>query len=310
MKKISFTQSLIALIFLVISLLNYTSLNAQWSCYSDFFDMGTFDGTLTFEAVSLTGNPCDAQIKITNDNLDMTANAFTINNGTCTNCPTIQSGGITTFWDIDGNSGMGCGDISITINPDIGGTCGGVTTPVLTALPVELIQFKGNSTPSSNHLMWQTASEENNEGFEIQRSSDGKEWEVIDFVFGHGTTVEAQSYEYIDETPLYGNNYYRLKQIDTDGQFEYSQVIAVVFQPNASKLKLYPNPVITGLLNINYGSEETALVQILDGMGRVIQENTITGTSDILVDKLTSGIYYVQVTSNGGQWVEKLVIKW
>ena len=66
-------------------------------------------------------------------------------------------------------------------------------------------------------LTWQTASELNNAGFEVERSADAKQWEVLGFVNGHGTTMEANDYKYLDAQPMRGMNYYRLSQTDFDG---------------------------------------------------------------------------------------------
>jgi hypothetical protein len=76
---------------------------------------------------------------------------------------------------------------------------------------VELTSSSGETTSKGKHLHWQTASEENNKGFDIERSIDGKNWETIDFVQGNGTTLMTQDYTYIDKNPVNENSYYRLK---------------------------------------------------------------------------------------------------
>lgn len=111
-------------------------------------------------------------------------------------------------------------------------------------LPVELIFFSVHSIENkTNKLRWQTASELNNMGFEIERSDDGTDWETINSVQGNGTTNIIQSYSFIDNRPLVGYNYYRLKQIDYDGKFEYSDIQSVLLGDiKQANMQVYPNP--------------------------------------------------------------------
>lgn len=94
-------------------------------------------------------------------------------------------------------------------------------------LPVELTSFSARAEGSSARLDWRTASERDNEGFQVQRSADGIEWEDLEFVPGSGTTTGERAYSLTDEEPLAGNNYYRLRQMDFDGNVSWSQVRVV-----------------------------------------------------------------------------------
>ncbi|MFN3345563.1 MAG: T9SS type A sorting domain-containing protein [Chloroherpetonaceae bacterium] len=110
-------------------------------------------------------------------------------------------------------------------------------------LPVELVSFTGRYTNGRVELQWQTASETNNEGFFVERRSGNSTWQPLGFVRGKGTTTEAQSYRFTDETAV-GAVSYRLKQVDFDGQFAYSPVIEVL-AGDLTSYKLaqnYPNP--------------------------------------------------------------------
>jgi hypothetical protein len=112
------------------------------------------------------------------------------------------------------------------------------------SLPVELVAFTARNTAEGVQLTWRTASEQNNAGFEVQRRSEkASEWQVLGFVRGAGTTAEAQSYTFLDKSAS-GKVQYRLKQIDFDGQFEYSNVIEVdAGLPKVFALEQnYPNP--------------------------------------------------------------------
>jgi len=147
---------------------------------------------------------------------------------------TATTCGVQSFFNITGsdaeNNGTApSGDIP---TDDI---CGGTrvaahdigSRDVAAPLPVELISFRGKSTLEGTLLTWQTATEKNNEGFEIEHSIDGRTWDNIGFTYGNGTSNELNSYEFIHELPVSGINYYRLKQIDFDGQFEYSHIVNV-----------------------------------------------------------------------------------
>ncbi|MFO7524922.1 MAG: hypothetical protein R6W68_05675, partial [Ignavibacteriaceae bacterium] len=112
-------------------------------------------------------------------------------------------------------------------------------------IPVELSSFTASSSNNTVQLSWSTASELNNYGFEIERSKDQADWRTIGFKEGNGTTTEHQNYTFTDD--LFGVNshklYYRLKQIDYDGRFEYSNVLEVnVASLNFALHHNYPNP--------------------------------------------------------------------
>jgi len=109
-------------------------------------------------------------------------------------------------------------------------------------LPVELLSFTGRKVEDGNLLEWVTASEENNEGFEVQESTDGENWDVIGWVEGKGTTSELNTYEFLDRVPFIGDNYYRLKQIDYDGQFEFSNIINLKYESKDIVIEVLPNP--------------------------------------------------------------------
>ncbi|KXJ04558.1 hypothetical protein AC249_AIPGENE23431, partial [Exaiptasia diaphana] len=127
------------------------------------------------------------------------------------------------------------------INSFSGGS-GAVSLVSINTLPVELITFEGYHKNRMNFLRWTTASEINNDKFEIERSSHPSQgFEKIGEVDGAGTTNQMAEYDWIDQNPVNGLNYYRLKQIDFDGHFEYSSVIALTAEMQDG-YALYPNP--------------------------------------------------------------------
>ena len=109
-------------------------------------------------------------------------------------------------------------------------------------LPVEFVDFQAQKQSSGVLLSWQTASENGNDGFDVQRSQDAKNWNIIGHVEGNGTTSGFMSYQFFDGQPYHGFNYYRLKQMDLNGKFEYSPVRSVEWEPNDMGISIFPNP--------------------------------------------------------------------
>ena len=143
-------------------------------------------------------------------------------------------------------------------------------------------------------LLWSTAFEVNNKGWEIQRSTDGKEWETIGWAEGNGNTVLEKSYTFTDPRPMNGLNYYRLKQIDFDGNTSNSDVKYLEFRSDA--LSVYPNPVSDRLFII--GADDDEQCTITDMSGRIILQSKITEES-IDVSNLNEGSFLVRIASNG-----------
>lgn len=148
-------------------------------------------------------------------------------------------------------------------------------------------------------LNWQTASEENNAGFDIERSADGETFEKIGYVAGNGTTVETSNYNFFDEHPINGINYYRLKQMDMDGQYEYSEIRSVSFGIGNDRLvQIYPNPV-QDELTIQDGIGN---ITIFNAFGQPIHQ--ITNEKSLMTINTTDlpkGIYILQLQKINGQ---------
>ncbi|MGQ9644867.1 MAG: T9SS type A sorting domain-containing protein, partial [Ignavibacterium sp.] len=185
-------------------------------------------------------------------------------------------------------------------------------------VPVELIFFKGEYLNNKVYLSWQTASELNNSGFEIQKSIDNIHWNSIGFVKGKGTTSEINNYCFQDGQIIFPHNYYRLKQIDLGGSFKYSNTMEIRL-PESNKFSLYqnfPNP-FNSFTEINFEIPFQTEVKIIlyDITGKEIK--TITnqkyeaGFHSIrtTADELSSGIYfYRMITGSGYTAVNKLII--
>ncbi|WP_462251960.1 T9SS type A sorting domain-containing protein [Ekhidna sp.] len=177
-----------------------------------------------------------------------------------------------------------------------------------TLLPVEMISFSGQSTNSSITLNWSTSSELNNDKFEIQHSVDGKEFKVIGAVDGAGTVNEQRDYRFLHSTPYLADNYYRLRQIDFDGQFEFSNIILVSHDGFTNPFSLYANPISDGVLKFSYKSDEQPNISLTDLNGKIVWTDLFLNGSDtyeIDVSTLNTGVYILRVNQES----EKVIIR-
>ncbi len=159
-----------------------------------------------------------------------------------------------------------------------------VTVENLGSLPVELISFTGKRAGNISQLNWETATEEQNEGFEIEHSLDGRSWANIGFVQGKGTTSEFNQYSFVDRSPSLGTNYYRLKQRDFDGRFEYSDVQSVLFESKGGDpVSIFPNPSKGHFtLKVDHPEAHNASIKLMDLSGRLIFSEILSESNGIL----------------------------
>ncbi len=212
------------------------------------------------------------------------------------------------------------------VNPwfDLGGNPANTFRPMLEAvfatnLPVELSSFTGVKVNGVNKLSWNTATELNNSGFELQRSADGKNFTKLAFVNSkseNGNSASPLSYTFVDENPLRGANYYRLNQVDKDGKSTLSEIVTIKGD-KVSKLEvsaIFPNPVKDRLtVKIEGSASEKVSVQVVDLAGKVLSVQNVQvgiGENQISVNtsKLTNGNYILKVTTENGETsVQKFV---
>ncbi|OGU82228.1 MAG: hypothetical protein A2W11_10630, partial [Ignavibacteria bacterium RBG_16_35_7] len=178
-------------------------------------------------------------------------------------------------------------------------------------VPVELTSFTASANGKEVTLNWSTATELNNLGFEIQRSTEGKEFFTVGFVSGYGTTTELQNYSYADKNLNNGKYYYRLKQVDYDGSYEYSDVVEVEWRAFNSYLleQNYPNP-FNPTTTIGFGIQNKSNVKItvLNSIGEevavVLNEEREAGYHQVEfnAENLPSGVYFYQI--NSGEFIQ------
>jgi len=184
-------------------------------------------------------------------------------------------------------------------------------------IPVELSSFTASTSKYSVTLNWTTATELNNLGFEIQRLSIEDVWEKIVFVDGYGTTTEIHKYSYVDANLTPAKYLYRLKQIDFDGQYEYSDEIEVeVNGPLTFALgQNYPNPFNpTTIINFQIPELSFVTIKIYDVLGNeittLINEEKTAGNYEVSfgVTNIPSGIYFYQLQAGSFVETKKMVL--
>jgi hypothetical protein len=186
-----------------------------------------------------------------------------------------------------------------------------------TYIPVELISFNATSNGAEVILSWSTASELNNQLFEVQRSFEGSDFATIGFVNGKGTTSEKQDYLYKDKILADGKYYYRLKQIDYLGQSDYSDIIEMDIRIFSSYLleQNYPNP-FNPTTTIGYGLKEKSNVKIrvLNSIGEEVallvngEKESGYHTVEFNAANLPSGVYFYQLQAGSYIEAKKMIL--
>lgn len=181
---------------------------------------------------------------------------------------------------------------------------------VLGPLPLTWLDFKAQAEAGAVNLQWATTDETNNAYFVVERSADGKLFEELQRVSDQENTSAVSTYVFIDVNPLTErNNYYRIKQVDQDGTFSYSDVATV----NASThgvFRVYPNPAENSEVHIQYSGAETAQVHIQNVLGEVVLSKQLSSEKFTLAaGQLKSGVYLVSLTCQGQVYYQKLTIR-
>ena len=182
-------------------------------------------------------------------------------------------------------------------------------------VPVELKSFTGSSTNGNVTLNWSTATETNNLIFEIERRKENSDFVLIGFVEGKGTTTETQEYSYIDRNVTTGKYLYRIKQIDFDGTFEYSNEIEVDAAPVSFSLEQnYPNP-FNPSTKISYSIPQKSFVtiKIFNSLGeeisQLVNEEKEAGRYEVNFEanNHSSGVYFYKIEAGDFVDIKKMI---
>lgn len=171
-----------------------------------------------------------------------------------------------------------------------------------TPLPITLSYFKAELLDTQIRLSWETLTEENFDYFEIQRSGNGLDFEVIGTVEGHGFSSDPHQYTFADHSPVIGWNFFRLRAIDFDGTYEVFEVIKVENKPDFSTVRLYPNPGNGEFINISIpekllSGQQSVNLTVVDVNGALLLQQEVTSSqiSAPFQNTLAPGLYIVSL---------------
>jgi hypothetical protein len=189
-----------------------------------------------------------------------------------------------------------------------------VPVTIMATLPVQFLPLKANKLGNTALLQWGTASEQNSSHFDVLRSADGINFtEVIGTVQAQGTGNNTTHYSFTDHTPGAGVSYYRIRQVDKDGQSSLSNIASVNMSQSLITTRIYPSPA-KSTITLDYVTDkrETIQVQISDSKGAMVitaQVNALPGVNikTFNVSGLAKGIYAVQVTGGTGSSVSRFI---
>ena len=172
-----------------------------------------------------------------------------------------------------------------------------------TPLPITLTSFFADLTFNNQvNLNWTTESELNNKGFEIYRSENAIDFNPIGFIDGAKNSSDIAYYNYVDENPFSGYSFYRLKQIDFDGKFEYSKIVTVHVS-GSDPIGLYPNPINNQLIISRI--KENLDYQIINANGQTLQRGIAIPNKSILITDLPNGFYYILINHQSLKFIKE-----
>ncbi|MFD2920691.1 T9SS type A sorting domain-containing protein [Terrimonas rubra] len=217
------------------------------------------------------------------------------------------------FTSVTNMNVAGLYEFAWTITTPYGGcvSTDNVVINITTTLGVKWLNFTAEKNTAGVMLNWATSSEENNKGFEIERSSNGLDWETTGYMASlslTGNSNQVLNYQFTDHQPVNGINFYRLKQTDLDGRYAYSIVSKVTFD-HTGRYQVYPNPVTSTLLVKGLSGKNVVRVLNLNGqVVKVVQTNGET-VATIDVSQLPVGMYLVETEGRTGNKEVYKVVK-
>jgi len=235
-------------------------------------------------------------------------------------------------WELVGSAGFSAGQaeyLSLAIAPDglpvvaysdISNSYKSTVMKYSAPLPVELNLFTANISENKVILNWQTATEVNNYGFEVERASTplSSQWEKIGFIEGHGNINSPKDYSFTDEYVSSGKILYRLKQIDEDGGYKYSQEVEVKVMDIPTEYVLeqnYPNPFNPSTkIDFSIPTDNSVQIKVYNVLGMevatLLNEHRQAGTHNIEFNasNLSSGIYFYKIISGKYSEIKKMIL--
>ncbi len=190
-----------------------------------------------------------------------------------------------------------------------------VDIQLLVPLPLQLMSFLAENKGKNNQLTWRTASEVNTSHFVVQRSKDGNQFVDLGQVAAINDRTKINTYSFTDQTPLNGNNYYRLKMMDRDGQYKYSNIEVLNSTALINNVKVYPNPTQSAInTDFNIAEDSEGDLEIYDAFGKQIMKQHLDfkkGKNHVGSDLSShpAGVYMVKILIDGNAVEIQKVIK-
>ena len=251
------------------------------------------------------GTTRDSIAIVTNNDEDTTADAYQFWDEGAFGTEWIS---VSDFYLAQDNSSL---DVNLYIFPYVSNALGACAV-----LPVSMFNFGGSIKDYQANLNWSTATESNNKGFYIERSKDGRNFSSIGFVNGAGNSSQIKNYTYTDgglKDINVNTTFYRLKQVDLDGKFTYSKVLALNLK-NTLQSKIFPNPVKdAATIELNLTASAKVNVQVISRDGKVLinaDKGTLNqGTQQVFISTqgLAKGSYIVKVTAGDKTFTQSLI---
>ena len=266
------------------------------SATSTSASVGTFSfGTSTLVQTTSSTSPARQYLMHTSSGVGFAGGTATWNFNWQT--PTSYTGGATFYValnEADGNSSSSGDNIYLK-------------TFTATVLPVRWLDFSATHTVDGVRLKWSTAQEINNQKFEVERSDDGVNFETIHTTKGKGNSETTSYYSYTDSNPLNGKAFYRIKQIDFDGNSDYS--VVVNYEPNGLD---EPIVLVNASTQSVWFSQPDAIKEVIVwGLnGQVVNKFETNGNATLTLTGLQNGLYLIEINgTQGSQWMKKLLVQ-
>lgn len=178
------------------------------------------------------------------------------------------------------------------------------------ALAVTWGNFSAVKAGDAAHLSWSTLQELNTGNYIIERSSNGTDFYTIGTLKAAGNSTATSSYTYTDETPLQGNDYYRIKQVDKNGSFTYSPVRLLVFNGLTGKITVTPNPATDRIAVTVTGNTKSLTISLINNAGQRVGVYNMQGQyGQFALPGIAAGVYYVRINGQGVAYQQKLLVK-
>ncbi len=275
------------------------------SVWADTTGNGNVDTPLQNVELNLVDENGNPVLDVSNN--PITATTDSNGNYTFTNVPAgnyqvvqTQPADYSSMGDTDGGDLNIVGDVQlIVVNPGAASADNNFTE-FLTSLPVELVSFTAEVINDDVELNWVTATEENNDKFVVEYSVDGITFNTLTEISGNGTTNETSYYSYLHENAVnlgYEVLYYRLKQVDFDGTFEYSDIVAVEVTGSVKEAKLFPNPGVRSGKGVTVLAKDIQLIEVFSLEGRLMFHKEYAGENVTIMptSNLATGMYLVRI---------------